>query len=318
MAVRIDQIKDPRKRMICKWVLAKLGDDQYRIIKEYFKNGTMPITGKAIVRYYRQANKYTPRDATFHAERRKAIMRQRHDDYFAMNREKFMAIVPEGKAVGYEAECCFKSISDRFFFMKKMERLGAYSSISFVRDGSVNADERGGVGGNEIRICCAFDKMDEVMKPILDALKEHAYVNDTCGGHVHFDMRHLDINAVIPMGQRLQLARNALALVCAEKRRTNSYTKLMYDSNYNYAPISSSQMAACNRYMAINWSAYAKHKTLEVRLFEGCLDYKRVKEWIVLNAKVMSTKIKQEINSLKELSELVGSDEIQALTEGVA
>jgi hypothetical protein len=107
-------------------------------------------------------------------------------------------------------------------------------------------------------------------------------VNTSCGLHVHIDCRGKSSDDVRKIAKRMTAWMIALKEFVPESRRTND----------DYAALSFSET---NRYRAINFTAFKKFKTLEVRLHSGTVDYTKIIAWVrlcellfVINAKPKS------------------------------
>ncbi len=126
--------------------------------------------------------------------------------------------------------------------------------------------------------------LDEIDK-FFDFADEHSFdADDDCGLHIHLDMR--DENTVQLRHVAYAYAKSYAAWRClVSEWRAN-------DCNYCHAPhYSASDIKACrrikpfmrdgDRYNYVNFTAYDKHGTFEVRLADGTVDRVAVKNWIL-------------------------------------
>ena len=94
-------------------------------------------------------------------------------------------------------------------------------------------------------------------------------VNTSCGLHVHLDCRGRTAEDVRAIAKRMTAWLIALKEFVPESRRNNS----------DYAALSFSET---NRYRAVNFVAFSKYKTLEIRLHSGTVDYTKIIAWVRL------------------------------------
>jgi hypothetical protein len=100
-----------------------------------------------------------------------------------------------------------------------------------------------------------------------------AVVNKSCGLHVHLDQRNVSRATAWRRYHRLVTALEWLKFAVPSTRTSNSYCKLNREGENpeNY-----------DRYMAVNWQAYAEHGTIEVRLLNGTTSADKIKHWVSL------------------------------------
>lgn len=172
--------------------------------------------------------------------------------------------------------------------------------VSVKEDGSLSCDN----GGVPVEVTMVYNsalghgKLEQLLKVLNDA---GAYVNTTCGLHVHLDMRHFkqDGQAVRVLGRRLTRCLPVLKYMMPASRRNNHYCRL--------------EMNAINsddRYCAINLTAFRKFQTIEVRLHSGSVSFEKISNWIdLLKAIVKSEKITAPIQSFQDLIDKAGLNE---------
>jgi hypothetical protein len=147
--------------------------------------------------------------------------------------------------------------------------------------------------GHEIAIVAPASKMSEVLNKVCTVLDEHgAYVNSTCGLHVHLDARKSN--------QKLMFSN----LVNSQKLLYSMCPKSRYDNSYCAPNESGTDMYEYGgRYWGINPGSYQKHKTIEVRLHSGSVNADKIIHWIYILKKIAyHTEFLEEIDSLKELT----------------
>jgi hypothetical protein len=94
--------------------------------------------------------------------------------------------------------------------------------------------------------------------------------NKSCGLHVHFDMRNRTAEEVLKLAKRADKWVKALQELVPVSRRDQHYCKFGISASGN------------DRYKAVNFAAYHKYKTLEIRLHSATFDYAKILSWIRL------------------------------------
>ena len=199
--------------------------------------------------------------------------------------------------VGIELEMC--SPESESTFIRTFKKHPLFKFASLAEDGSIEPEHNGEYGvcdcgayddgheecydecasmqqitelGIEVRVLCKESELNHVCKLIDDFKMEvNAYVNDSCGMHVHLDMRTRDVrDAYTNLFDNI----DTIVGMCDSSRLESTYCKL------NTRPTFDEQLDKSDRYYAINVESYSKHSTLEVRLHEGCLEGNKIKEYI--------------------------------------
>lgn len=117
---------------------------------------------------------------------------------------------------------------------------------------------------------------------ILTSKEVGGYVNNTCGLHVHIDMRQRDASESYT---KLFRALPVLAKL-VPKNRIEGESGTRYCKLNKYADISNNDG---DRYKAINDCAIRSHKTLEVRLHSGSLNATKINNWINILLGIIET-----------------------------
>lgn len=128
----------------------------------------------------------------------------------------------------------------------------------------------------ELAICAEETKIFQIVKKILKTIKPHCRVNNSCGMHVHLDMRNRNS---LDCTRRLTQSEGLLYSIYP-KRLTNHFCKPTW-----VAPPSD-----WNRYCGINTNALSEHSTIEIRIAEGTLNYYDISNWILLLLKIINNK----------------------------
>jgi Putative amidoligase enzyme len=170
-------------------------------------------------------------------------------------------------------------------------------SISLAGDGSIH-NLPTTHHAKEVRILTTEANYKTELEGICKALNEmNAVVNDTCGLHVHLDMRNIDAQIVTKKFVNLVKSQKYLQGMVTEKRRTNSYCKPTRNLN---------PYAHTGRYKAINGEALYKYQTIEIRLHHGTLDVQEIINWVTLLLDIIrAEEIKRAPPTLKSFMEKI-------------
>lgn len=204
-----------------------------------------------------------------------------------------------GNWIGVEIECFIPNSSVNT--ARKIAEECKRQQIKYVHtksDGSIEPD--GDSTGFEFAVITNINDMSNLEKFLKLINSMDADVNRSCGLHIHLDQR--DLPNATEVGRRAFRLNNSLeflAKLVPKTRRNNSYCKM-----------DRTTMSSDERYSAINTTAYAKYKTLEVRLHSGSTDFKKISNWIkVLFAISRASKMKRtyaaKINSFEDFKALV-------------
>ena len=128
--------------------------------------------------------------------------------------------------------------------------------------------------GAEFRVCAPAYKMQEVITTLCAILKDiGAKVNTSCGLHVHLDQRNRTPEEVQQTFANFIRAQNLLLSVVPKSRRENHFCKKHRGTDFQSAMYG-------QRYKIVNASAYRKHKTIEIRLFNGTVNATKIINWV--------------------------------------
>lgn len=132
----------------------------------------------------------------------------------------------------------------------------------------------------EIKVLVKQKELIGVMDKLSKALKEiGAEVNETCGLHVHLDMRN---RPVLDCIKRLLNVQGIMLKSVPKHRRNNTYclpvTK-KYENN----------LTQIGKYHTINTSTLQDLKTVEVRVHEGTVDTKEISRWCMFLIKTIDS-----------------------------
>ena len=215
-------------------------------------------------------------------DKRKKPRRGAKGNYFGIEIEFF---APEMK---------FRNISN----LLVEHKLDCFCTLQ--HDGSIRPDHHHEAA--EITIIASDIKYKRVMKRVIDVLNEiDAKVNNSCGLHVHIDMRHRNKDKAVA---NLTQAQEILYSMMPENRCNNMYcARLPAVRDVDQATNARSYRPSLSqRYFGINTKALWKYNTLECRIHDGTVDYNEIINWITLLAKIADTETTETLTgNLKDL-----------------
>jgi hypothetical protein len=258
--------------------------DREAMMKEYYRqvlltNGRYSYDGSAVAIASTRLRDDMPSEQRFKIRAGRQMIRiarelNRYKEEKPVDvKEKYMKTF-SGKLVSVELECVFHSDYE----VPTAEKLGLMTEV--VGDGSVSYQDNNGDSGAGAEVKVTMRSENPVrLKGIVDKISAMGgEVNTTCGMHVHLDQRGVSKVTATKRAKRLVKALPALMKLVPESRLDNRFCRQNRE-----IPKSGSYRFSSDRYQMINYiSAYRKHKTLEVRLHGGTLDFWKVLGWIKL------------------------------------
>jgi hypothetical protein len=189
-----------------------------------------------------------------------------------------------GRWRSIEFELIFKSKKDCEDFALLARQNGMAKLVTIKVDGSLRVEKENEQANEVVLSYRAGD--EKIVQDFCQLLRGRAYVNKTCGTHVHFDFRHVGIEEANLYGKRLERCVPALRLLLPNARRNSEYCK--EDIN-NYANAAGG--GGHDRYAFINMFSYAKYKTIEIRGHSGTINADKILNWIKLCEIIMATEL---------------------------
>jgi Putative amidoligase enzyme len=213
-------------------------------------------------------------------------------------------LIPRGKIqkyVGIEIEFVSKLDVPECARLLKEMKLNSFCDVT--SDGSID-DDGGGNLNSHREDCDDYDEetlfgvelrvlsTERLLQSRLDAVHKFlniaAYsVNESCGLHVHLDMRNRNFERSV---LRLLKHQELFRLMVPLDRRDNNYC----------SPLKKELLYVNNKFTTdnvgrrdINVCAYNKHKTVEVRIHEGTLDMNEILNWTKYLVNVVDDKGEQ-------------------------
>lgn len=206
--------------------------------------------------------------------------------------------------VGVEIECIlpFKRLG-RVFLAQKLFEAKLANKVRIGDDDSIKYKIKS-YSGVEIRIIDTEDKIKATFEKVVSILKSSgAYINSTCGMHVHLDMRKRNLAKRIIIFNNLRKSENFLFSLVKKDRNTNRFCipfpkiitiagkkelTIDADFNTNWIYVRSKRLSMnlenaiihVKRRTALNFSSYREHKTFEIRMHEGTLNPSKFNKWI--------------------------------------
>lgn len=209
---------------------------------------------------------------------------------------------PEGKKnyVGIEVECY--SLVSRNEIMKMILEQDLESYIDMHDDGSIQPPyipqnnlflTQPRYHTYELRILVRENELEQLFKKLKVFFKQGKFkTNSSCGLHVHLDMRHRDVDACYKKLIKFQHIMFGLV----NNNRWNS----------EYCQWANEDKTKEERFSAVNFESYDKHKTLEIRLHHGTTDVKKIENWVNLLLKAVNSKPIGEIKSKSDVLKFAG------------
>lgn len=178
--------------------------------------------------------------------------------------------------VGIEIECFGDINPDLLAYIFYQNNIQA----SIDEDSSIETE--GHEYDYEIKLCVKEKDYKKIVNKVCNILKKlDIKVNDTCGLHVHLDMRNRKVDyAYTKLVNSIPRLKKYVAL----HRLDNDYCQL---NKTNCFTDSLQRAMYTGDREAINVIAYNKHETLECRLHEGTVDNKKINKWIALLLKTL-------------------------------
>lgn len=119
----------------------------------------------------------------------------------------------------------------------------------------------------------------------------HAYINKSCGLHIHFDAQNFDLRQWKNIYKNYAGFEDAIDELLPRSRRgnTNTYCRSLRQISDLSGKIdrasSLAQIAAifgASRYYKINPISYQRHNTIEFRQHSGTIEFDKVSNWVLL------------------------------------
>ena len=219
--------------------------------------------------------------------------------YMSLNDEKFPKT--DEKHVGIEIECY--SPMGRYAVSQVFTRFKLEKYVQLSNDGSIEApdtidpdwepieDEDGYVVNEddkymsqytyEIKVLAKQSELRQVLIKVGAALKEiQAGANESCGLHVHLDMRNRPLESSI---KRLLNMQTLMLKSVPSHRRGNTYCKPV-------TSLDKSDLLSIGKYHTIHTEIFNDLRTVEIRVHEGTVDVSKIFNWCTFLIKTVDGK----------------------------
>ena len=199
---------------------------------------------------------------------------------------------------------------------RKLAEVGLGWNCSIGRDASIRLDElntrirtdiwgrtvRVNVyEGHEIRLLSTEEDLKsniEKLNKVMNYIKPK--INDSCGLHVHLDMRNRNADECY---DKLLKAQTQMYKMQPKERKNNRHSGRRATTTSN------------GKYYAINRSSDREKKTIEVRLHSGCTDIIDILNWTNFLVKIVDSKTKAKRFTKPFYKRILGEDTYDYMVE---
>ena len=135
-----------------------------------------------------------------------------------------------------------------------------------------------------------------------------AYVNKSCGLHVHVGIEKLNGEQIVNIYKNYQKLESLIDSFMAPSRRGTdcqwACSLRRYDFSYCHSQSDVFNVIG-TRYCKVNPVAYSAHKTVEFRQHQGTVDYKKISMWVKFCTKLVAYSMKnvlaENVNSIENV-----------------
>lgn len=148
-------------------------------------------------------------------------------------------------------------------------------TTKIVSDSSIRGDD-----ANEV-VTPPLTEWDD-LRTICESIRAAGgRVNKSCGLHVHLDFSERDVALAQRIGHNYYMLRLLINNSLAPSRASNMYCSVRYIVATSETPLSLRQLCMPGRYVAVNYTAIARHGTIEFRQHQGTLNFAKIRKWIM-------------------------------------
>lgn len=211
--------------------------------------------------------------------------------------------------VGVEIEFIYTGKYDALKKLLIENKLHKY--VCLKDDGSLRqCHNTGSYRGKELTLICKNTEVEEVLKR-LDRVLAHpeidGYANRSCGLHVHLDVRNRDADLVYKNLVRVQ---NILRGSQPVGRINNIHCKPNTSDKLDKKR-SEETGGRDDRYWVVNGAAYARHKSIEIRIHEGTVDCESIYNWVSFLDAIANHKAEIPKNELRFAEDLAAKYDVE-------
>lgn len=218
----------------------------------------------------------------------------------------------KGKYVGIELELICNMSREalcRAFIAKNL------AGYVYVKGDSSIQTELDSDKAHEVTVLCKQENAKYIMTKVCEVLNSEeckARVNNSCGFHLHLDMRNRDAYvAYNNLVKALPMLSGMVPAVRVKGDSARRYCQQNQTSNLrDYYPSGTfDQPTSASRYQAINPVCLQHLKTLEVRLHSGTTNVTKILMWVDICVKLVeSNEIRDAITNGQDFSNVVCND----------
>lgn len=229
----------------------------------------------------------------------------------SQTKEVFQNKVPMSNAphVGIEIE--FISKSDKMKLAELLCKENVHKFVCLHDDNSLR-NEKEYPHKHEVCIVAPEALINEVLLRVTRAIEAaESKVNWRCGMHVHIDMRNRDVKHCfnnLVRSQNMLYSMNPVSRLTGKTADGGSdevYSKKVEFSDFDEAMKNAKGDNRTIRYYGINPFSFSKHKTIEVRIHTGTINYTKIKNWVEILLAIVnsSEKYTREVTKLESFIE---------------
>lgn len=173
--------------------------------------------------------------------------------------------------------------------------------------------EDGSLHNQGVEFCSPILQGDAGLTELADILQicnDHgAEIDNKCGLHIHIDLRDFSKQSFTRLFYILRKIENVTRLLVTEERRNNQFCSatLRQIQTNDRDGFDEQVMEHCEnmeRYSAYNFLAYSSHKTVEVRLHHGTLNYEEIRNWILLHLAIVDYAKNNDTDTFQSLQDM--------------
>lgn len=207
--------------------------------------------------------------------------------------------------VGVELEIVTKIDRDRLNELFIDAKLAG--NVYVKSDGSIRTEAAGDVA-HEVTLIGKEPSINDIINRVCAVLRKPevgAYVNNSCGMHVHIDMRNRNPEKCFA---NFKAALPVLANMVPPDRVDSDHGRRYCSLDTSATLADAVERQA--RYRAVNGYAYQTHKTIEIRLHSGTTNATKINHWVNLLTCIANhgETVKETIYSPTELQTKFGFD----------
>lgn len=235
-----------------------------------------------------------------------------------MQKERVMQLIYTEKRpkvkdehVGIEIECLSKIPAKQLG--EHLRDAGLARFIHLKDDGSLRTQGEYSFT-HELALCIPVAQFADVVKKTCTVLRKTCAINQSCGLHVHLDMRQFSTRtdpAFNRIFSNLVSCNGVFQRMLPASRRANEYCERNREKEFTRA------VRTTTRYWMVNPLSWQAHRTLEVRCHSGTINPEKIVNWVsfLLAIKNHTGELKH-VRSVKGLAKTIGlSAELTAYLE---